>query len=358
MIDEQKSVEAIKSTVKATSAAATKQTKAATTSADSVAKEAENTAARGDTATIQPETIEELKQDEETRKQEEAKKKKEAEEMDASERQKKIEELQKKIEELQKQMEEDLKKGDVLSYLQHQKEMEGAQNDLKILQDAEKAAANPIGHREVPGAAGTTGASPCGSLGSALPVGTSGGGGYPAGISGSGGTPASTGATGSPAQTASAPINLTGNDKKTADFINDYLAKKGSPAAGKGAGEMMVKYGKEYNVDPLVLLAIAGLETGYGKLGVGVNGMLGVGAYDSDPNNSTRNPAFSGIENQIRVGAKTFANLRAKGGSSPDAPIGEQLLAVNRAGWATDPNWHTKVAGVYNNIVADAGRYA
>lgn len=135
-----------------------------------------------------------------------------------------------------------------------------------------------------------------------------------------------------------------------AGFIDQYLRKKGSKAADQHFGELAVKYGKEFDVDPLVLLAIAGHETGFGKLGVGLNGLLGVGAYDSDPNNSTRNSHFSGVENQLRVGAKTFANLRKKGGASSSDPIEKQLQAVNKAGWATDPKWHTGVAAMYKQI--------
>lgn len=142
------------------------------------------------------------------------------------------------------------------------------------------------------------------------------------------------------------------NQPSSADagFINDYLRKKGSKAADQQFGELAVKYGREFEVDPLVLLAIAGHETGFGKLGVGLNGLLGVGAYDSDPNNSTRNSKFSGVENQLRVGAKTFANLRKKGGASPSDSIEKQLEAVNRAGWATDPKWHQGVAAMYKQI--------
>ncbi len=79
--------------------------------------------------------------------------------------------------------------------------------------------------------------------------------------------------------------------------------------------------------------------------------MLGVGAYDKDPNNSTRNKAFSGIENQIRRGAETFAKLRAKGGASANDSLARQFAAVNKAGWATDRNWHNGCMGVYNQIL-------
>ncbi len=148
---------------------------------------------------------------------------------------------------------------------------------------------------------------------------------------------------------------LQGDDKKTADFINQYLHKKGSPAAGKEAGEMMVKYGKQYGVDPLALLSIAGQETAWGKTGIGVNGMLGVGAYDSDPNNATRNKAFSGIENQIRRGAETFARLRAKGGGNASQSPGDQFAAVNKGGWATDKNWYKGCSSIYQQILKQLG---
>ncbi|MBI3927797.1 MAG: glucosaminidase domain-containing protein [Armatimonadetes bacterium] len=142
------------------------------------------------------------------------------------------------------------------------------------------------------------------------------------------------------------PAELAGNDKKLAEFIEGQLA--GSPAEGKGLGSHFVAAGRKYEVDPLALTAIARHETGYGKLGVGLRKMLGVGAYDANPNGRTK---FDGAVNQIYSGAKTFSNLRRKGGSNAQAPLGQQLSAVNRAGWATDRGWHGKVAGHYNKIV-------
>lgn len=214
----------------------------------------------------------------------------------------------------------------------------------------------------------------CNQGGGAAPAGGSGGGGNqgggggaaPAGGSG-GSSPAGGSGGAAPAQNngnisasetnPSKPINLEGDDKKTADFINKYLEDKDSPAAGTGAGEMMVKYGKENDVDPLILLSIAGLETQFGKTGIGVNGMLGVGAYDSDPNNATRNPVFSGVENQIKKGAETFARLREKGGASSDSSVAEQIRAARVGGWATDPEWHNKVTKMYGQVSAAAEQY-
>ncbi len=182
------------------------------------------------------------------------------------------------------------------------------------------------------------------------------GGGAP-GIGGGGAAPASGGGGAAPASGAAgtaATNPLSGDDAKTAQFIDQWLAKKGSPAASQNTGAQMVQQGKENQVDPLILLAIAGHETGYGKLGVGVNGMLGVGAYDSDPNNSTRNSKFSGVEKQVGVGARTFKNLRQKGGASASSPVEQQLQAANKGGWATDKNWHAGVLRHYNEIVKAA----
>lgn len=137
---------------------------------------------------------------------------------------------------------------------------------------------------------------------------------------------------------------LKGQDKKTAAFIDAELKRKGSPAAkakNPTAGEMMVDAGKKYGVDPMILAAISAHETGHGKLGVGMRKMLGVSAYDKNPNNI--NPRFDGLRNQIYKGARTFARLRKKGGASASDPIAKQLLAANQGGWATDRRWHLGV---------------
>ncbi|MBI2252108.1 MAG: glucosaminidase domain-containing protein [Armatimonadetes bacterium] len=149
----------------------------------------------------------------------------------------------------------------------------------------------------------------------------------------------------------SLPISLKKNDQKLANFINNYLISKGSPAANKGAGEWMVYYGKKYHVDPLILLSIGAHETGLGSLGVGVRKMLGVGAYDNNPDGAT---PYDGLEKQIKYGAITFSNLRKISGISQDASLSTQLLAVNRAGWASDSKWHKGVAQHYNKIAGEA----
>ncbi|MCA9797508.1 MAG: hypothetical protein KC910_37105 [Candidatus Eremiobacteraeota bacterium] len=198
------------------------------------------------------------------------------------------------------------------------------------------------------GAGSGGGYSPSSSGGGSAPSGsgTSGGGSAPS----SGSAPASSGGEG---QVNALPPKLAGDDKKLAQFIEGKLA--GTPAAGKGLGAQFVAAGRKYDVDPLALAAIGKHETGFGALGVGLDKMLGVGAFDSSPSTPRQ---WDGAVNQIYSGAKTFASLREKGGSNSKAPIASQLSAVNKAGWATDPNWHSGVGRAYNELSKGSGSKA
>lgn len=137
------------------------------------------------------------------------------------------------------------------------------------------------------------------------------------------------------------------SDPELAAKIDAYLDERNSP--GAGSGNLFVENGKKHNVDPLLLLAIAGHETGYGTLGIGANGMLGVGAYDDNPENALNDPQFAGIANQLNVGGRTFAHWRQHFGGSPDDSIQDQVVMVGQK-WATDPNWHNGVMRHYAAI--------
>lgn len=252
-------------------------------------------------------------------------------------------ELERRLQELQKQMDADVKSGNMGAYASHLAELHGVQSQLGIdptgeappdaaIQQAQGPQTSPQRAFQDPGFTGP------------IPM-------YSGGSSYSGGSAASGGDVGPVEEVQHAPVALTADDRKMANFIDGYLASQGSPAAKYRAGELFVKYGRQNDVDPLALVAIAGHETGFGKLGVGVRKMLGVGAYDSNPNGVT---PYDGLENQIKYGAKTFANLRAKGGASSRTPLGQQFAAVNRAGWATDSNWHNGITRWYNRVVRAA----
>lgn len=174
-----------------------------------------------------------------------------------------------------------------------------------------------------------------------------GGGGYSGG--GGGGSVSSSSDSGSSAPISTVPPELADDDKKLAKFIESEL--KGTPLAGKGLGAHFVEAGRENKVDPLALLAISRHETRHGELGVGITKHMGVGAYDSNPNGKT---PYDGALQQIYSGAKTFAHLREKGGSNAKESMDKQLAAVNKGGWATDPNWHNGVGSHYNDIAKDA----
>lgn len=202
---------------------------------------------------------------------------------------------------------------------------------------------------ETPGANGFGGGSLAGGGGggSIGGRGRTGGGGAISG--GGGGAVSGPSSSGSSTPISTVPPELAGDDQKLAAFIDKEL--KGTPLAGQGLGAHFVKAGRENKVDPLALLAISRHETGHGKLGVGVTKHMGVGAYDSNPNGKTK---FDGAVQQIYSGAKTFANLREKGGSNANESIDRQLSAVNKGGWATDKNWHKGVGKHYSDIANSA----
>jgi len=207
-----------------------------------------------------------------------------------------------------------------------------------------------------PGGGAPGGGAPGGGApGGGAPGGGAPGGGAPGGVAPvgrggpAGGPGAASGAEGPGTASAIPSPELQGNDAKLASAIEEQL--KGTPLEGKGLGAHFVQAGRQRNVDPLALVAISKHETNHGKLGVGIKKHMGVGAYDHNPNGRT---PYDGAVQQIYSGARTFDNLRRKGGSNSGAPMSQQLAAVNRAGWATDRNWHSKVGKAYNGVVSKA----
>lgn len=147
------------------------------------------------------------------------------------------------------------------------------------------------------------------------------------------------------------PFNIRSNDKKMANFINDYLSLKNSPVKNCNVGELMVKYGRKYGVDPLVLLAISAYETGYGKLKKDATKIIGL-----DFNGKEEQTSYNEIERQVHFGALNFRNMRLKAGLMRNDPLEFQLLKINRSGWSRNPGWHKGVLTNYSRIVAEANR--
>lgn len=142
---------------------------------------------------------------------------------------------------------------------------------------------------------------------------------------------------------------LSEKDKKTAEFLSKYLKKHGHESLPGDIGEMIVRAGKKHNVDPLAVAAIPGNETHWGKTGIGVKGMAGVGAYDKDPRNAVRNPTFSGVDKQIEGAAKTFDRLRTRAGRGSEDPMRAQMQGVGKR-YASDKGWAGKVYSIYKRL--------
>lgn len=144
-------------------------------------------------------------------------------------------------------------------------------------------------------------------------------------------------------------LNLGVNDRALAQAIDKSL--EGSPIAG--LGEHFVEAGRLRGVDPVGLAAISKHETNFGRLGVGIDKHMGVGAFDANPNKPS---PWDGAINQVDAGAKTFDHLRDKAGISPDAPFSEQTKGVNEQGWATDKSWHVGVDRAYDKLSAQVDK--
>lgn len=98
------------------------------------------------------------------------------------------------------------------------------------------------------------------------------------------------------------------------------------------------KWGAQFGVDPLLLVAIGFHETEWGKLGDGRNGnILGVGSFDTGSVHT-----WSGADAQLHEGAKILA------------AHGVHTIADVRAGkarwWATDPAWKDGVSTWFDKI--------
>jgi peptidoglycan hydrolase-like protein with peptidoglycan-binding domain len=146
---------------------------------------------------------------------------------------------------------------------------------------------------------------------------------------------------------------LNEHDQKLANFLSDYIQKHGAKGIPSDIGEKIVRAAQAHHVDPMALAAIPGLETHWGKDGVGINGLAGAGAYDKNPRNAVNNPAFRGVDNQIEKAARAFEHNRDRFGGSEDQSILRQLQAANGHGhgYSTSRKWAGDVYSVYRRML-------
>jgi Mannosyl-glycoprotein endo-beta-N-acetylglucosaminidase len=105
--------------------------------------------------------------------------------------------------------------------------------------------------------------------------------------------------------------------------------------------QLAQKYGRQYGVDPKLLLAIAGHETEWGTTGAGRPSQgsfaLGYGVTDSGILGK-----YHGLQNQYRYAASTLSDWGAK--------TLADVLAGKASRYATDPGWEQGVRSVYGSL--------
>jgi len=75
-------------------------------------------------------------------------------------------------------------------------------------------------------------------------------------------------------------LRVSNSDHNEVELIDRYLASKKSPMAGQGYN--FVRYGREYNVPPRLMVAMTGAESNFGQKGyaVGTNNPVGLGVHE------------------------------------------------------------------------------
>lgn len=125
------------------------------------------------------------------------------------------------------------------------------------------------------------------------------------------------------------------NDDMTAHRIDEHLRTQGSPMLGQG--QTFVSVGKQYGVDPMLLVSITGADSSYGKkLSTAYNPG---NVFNTD---AGRRVAFTSWFQGIEAIAKYALNGSFMRGFKT---LG-QLVGV----YATDPNWINNVMSIYGKV--------
>lgn len=143
---------------------------------------------------------------------------------------------------------------------------------------------------------------------------------------------------------------LRWTDKKniTADSLNDFMNKYGVPSNSpfRGNGSYFINAGNASGLNPVYILAHAGIESAWGTSNIAqsYHNYFGIYAFDNNPDNA-KTLSSNGVESGIINGANWISkNYYQKGHTT--------LNEMKAAGYATDPNWATSIASVM------AGYYA
>lgn len=162
----------------------------------------------------------------------------------------------------------------------------------------------------------------------------------------------------------------------TAEQINAFISSTPAGRSGtlKGTGQYFIEAAKLYNVNEIYLLAHAIHETGWGTSnfakGYPCNGKMyysfyGIGAFDSNPNN-TQNFAvkqgWDSIRNGIVGGAQWISRNYTFNSYSQNTvykmrwnPTGYAKLGKPTWQYATDPNWPNAIASIMASAYRSMG---
>lgn len=147
-------------------------------------------------------------------------------------------------------------------------------------------------------------------------------------------------------------LNLRSKTHIDANNLNLYISKRVSnESVLLNTGELFIRYGEEYGVNPIIILSIALNESGGGtsKYAKKYNNLFGIGAVDANPDNARE---FSSIEECIKYFASSLMSYdyMYPGDSRYfGALLGNKNVGFNIK-YASDPYWSEKAAANYYNI--------
>lgn len=139
----------------------------------------------------------------------------------------------------------------------------------------------------------------------------------------------------------------------SAGQLNNWIRAKAPGSPFNGQGNVFMEAQKQSGLDARYILSHAALESAWGRSNIAkkYNNYFGIGAFDNDPNNA-KNFSNSGLASGIINGAKWIAK------NYYNSTYKQTTLYKMRNNngvhqYATDPNWHTKIA----NIMKGSERY-
>jgi len=158
-----------------------------------------------------------------------------------------------------------------------------------------------------------------------------------------------------PSQALLARVNGAAANMPLSQLLDDYLTQKGSPLAGQGS--VFVDSGQKYDVDPRLIVAIAGAETSFGtRLGC----YSSPGVIVSNPYNAWNwfykggcpSPFNSWADGIDSVTQGIGGGLYFKAGRTTIEKIAEIYTATDRAAWIKNVTtfYHDDLGGDLNDL--------